>query len=88
LFYGAQKSQNVARNLEKVSQFAGRFVSLPFDDNSAEAYGRIRAQLEQKGMPIGPNDMMIAAIAVANDVVLVTHNTGEFGRIQTLRLED
>ena len=71
LFYGAQKSQHAARNLEKVLQFAGRFVSLPFDDNSAEAYGRIRAQLEQTGTPIGPNDLMIAAIAVANDVVLV-----------------
>jgi len=44
--------------------------------------------LERLGTPIGPNDLMIAAIAVANDVVLVTHNTREFGRVEGLRCED
>jgi tRNA(fMet)-specific endonuclease VapC len=88
LFYGALKSKNPARNLEKQRQFVERFVSLPFDDEAAEAYSQIRADLEQGGRPIGPNDLLIAAIAVANDVMLVTHNTGEFGRVQGLKLED
>jgi tRNA(fMet)-specific endonuclease VapC len=88
LFYGSLKSKNPERNLEKQRQFVERFVSLPFDDKAANAYSRIRARLEELGTPIGPNDLMIAAIAVANDVVLVTHNTREFGRIEGLKCED
>ena len=88
LLYGVHKSRNVARNLRKLAQFVDRFISLPFDDTAAEIYGRIRTRLEQAGAPIGPNDLMIAAIAVANDVVLVTHNTREFSRVEELEFED
>ena len=55
---------------------------------SAPTYGRIRAQLEQAGTPIGPNDMMIAAIALAHGLTLVTHNTREFERVAGLILTD
>ena len=48
----------------------------------------IKADLEKIGKPIGPNDLLIAAIAMANDVTLVTHNTGEFGRVTGLKIED
>jgi tRNA(fMet)-specific endonuclease VapC len=48
----------------------------------------IRAQLALAGTPIGPNDLLIAAIALANGSTLVTHNTGEFGRVNGLRIED
>jgi len=88
LFYGAIKSTNPARTLGKQQAFLSRFVSFPFDDQAAEAYGRIRAQLASRGTPIGPNDLMIAAIAVVNDLTLVTHNTREFGRVEDLRMED
>jgi tRNA(fMet)-specific endonuclease VapC len=63
-------------------------TNLPFDDFAAEIYGRIRAELEAAGMLIGPYDMMIAAIALANDLTLVTHNTREFGRVAGLKIED
>jgi tRNA(fMet)-specific endonuclease VapC len=88
LFYGALKSNNPHRNLEKQRQFVDRFASLPFDDEAAEAYSQIRARLEELGTPIGPNDLMIAAIAVTNNAVLVTHNTREFGRVEGLQYED
>ena len=88
LFYGAKKSKRPEENLTKQQKFLGRFVSLPFDDKAAEAYSRIRADLEKLGTPIGPNDLMIAAIAVANEITLVTHNTKEFSRIDDLRSED
>ena len=65
-----------------------QFDSLPFDDAAAEAYGRLRAELARRGMPIGPNDLMIAAIALAYGFTLVTHNTSEFSRVPGLRLED
>ena len=75
LLYGAMKSTNVERNLRRVRGFVNRFASLSFDDPAAEAYGRIRSQLERMGTPIGPKDLLIAAIALANRVSLVTHNT-------------
>ena len=61
--------------------------SLPFDDRCAEDYGAIRADLARQGNLIGPNDMMIAAIARSRDLTLVSHNLAEFGRTPGLRLE-
>jgi len=61
---------------------------LPFDDQSAIIYGQIRAGLAASGTPIGPNDLFISSIALANNLILVTHNTREFSRVEGLRLED
>ena len=47
-----------------------------------------RATLARKGTPIGPNDLLIASIALASDLTLVTHNTNEFSRVSDLKLED
>lgn len=88
LFHGARRSQRVAENLKLLQQFFQPFVSLPFDDPCAEQYGIIRTQLEREGRPIGPNDLMIAATALAHDLVLVTNNTGEFSRVAGLAIED
>lgn len=88
LFYGAMKSRRPAETLARQREFLQPFVSLPFDDRAAERYAGIRADLEKQGRPIGPNDLMIAAIAIANDLTLVTANTGEFSRIGELRCED
>ena len=63
-------------------------TSLPFNDQAAEAYGRIRARLGTQGTPIGPNDLIIAATAIAHNVTLITHNTREFSRVDSLRIED
>lgn len=88
MFYGAMKSRFPKQNLEKQRRFLNGFISFPFDDQAAEVYGRVRAQLEQAGTPIGPNDLLIAAIAIANQATLVSHNTREFGRIEQLQIED
>ena len=72
LIYGAMRSVNPAKTLAKQAPFLNQFASLPFDDRAAEVYGRIRAQLAAQGTLIGPNDLLIAAIAIANDAVLVT----------------
>ena len=58
------------------------------EDRAAEVYGRIRADLAARGTPIGANDLLIAAIALAHTLTLVTHNTGEFSRVARLLLED
>jgi len=88
LLYGARHSQRVAENLKLLAQFFGPFVSLPFNDRCAEQYGQIRAELAQAGTLIGPNDLLIAAIARVYELTLVTHNVEEFGRVNGLRLED
>ena len=88
LFYGAMKSNNPQKTLAHQYQFVNRFQSIPFDDNSAEVYSQIRSDLERRGTPIGPNDLLIASMAIANDLILVTHNTREFGRIRDLNIED
>ncbi|MCQ8104328.1 type II toxin-antitoxin system VapC family toxin [Methylomonas sp. SURF-2] len=85
---GAMKSQHPQASLHKVENFCAPFQSLPFDDKAAEYYGKIRSELSAIGKPIGANDFMIAAIALANDVTLITHNTREFSRVNGLLLED
>ena len=61
---------------------------LNFDTYAAEEYGKIRADLERKGTPIGPMDILIAAHAKAEDLILVTNNTREFERVEDLEVED
>ena len=88
LFYGSHRSRHPERSLQVQRQFLRPFLSLPFDDTAAAAYATIRADLAERGLPIGPNDLMIAAIAVAHELVLVTHNVREFDRIPALQIED
>ena len=88
LFYGAQRSQDPKRSLAVQRQFLQPYRSLPFDDAAAEFAGLLRAGLAAQGTPIGPHDIQIAAIALANTCTLVTHNLREFGRVPNLLLED
>lgn len=88
LLYGARNSQKVEANLQRLKQFFAPLNSLPFDDRCAEEYAQIRADLTRQGKLIGPNDLMIAAIARAHDAILVTNNTAEFQRVANLRLVD
>lgn len=88
LAYGARKSRHVAANLRLVDAFFEPFICLPFDDRAADVYGSIRADLEREGRPIGPNDLLIAATALAHSLTLVTHNTSEFNRVPGLSIAD
>ena len=88
LFYGAMKSRDRAGTLAKQQQLLRPYVSLPFDDAASLKYGTLRAELEASGNTIGGNDMMIAAIALAHDLTLVTHNSREFLRVTGLKVED
>jgi tRNA(fMet)-specific endonuclease VapC len=88
LHYGAHRSVRKTETLSQVQAFCRRFPSFTFDDQAAEEYGRIRAHLTAPGSVIGPNDLLIAAIALANDLTLVTNNTREFARVPGLKLED
>ncbi|MDY7003773.1 MAG: type II toxin-antitoxin system VapC family toxin [Cyanobacteriota bacterium] len=84
LFSGANKSNNPQRGIETQKKFFSQFVSLTFDDNAAEFYAEARSKLESLGTPIGSYDLQIAAIALANNLILVTHNVREFSRVEGL----
>lgn len=88
LFYGSAKSQTPQKSLEKQLRFLRAFATLPFNDEAAREFAAIRADLESRGLPIGAYDMIIAAIAIANNLIVVTHNTREFSRITGLQIED
>ncbi|MFZ4534961.1 type II toxin-antitoxin system VapC family toxin [Propionivibrio sp.] len=88
LYYGAFKSVRRESNLALLEVLFSGFGSFPFDGEAAYIFGDLRAELARKGTPIGPYDLQIAAIALANNCTLVTHNTNEFSRIAGLKLED
>jgi len=88
LLYGARHSQRVDSNLHRLKLFFAPMACLPFDDMAAEHYAMIRADLSVQGQLIGPTDLMIAAIARANELTLITHNIEEFRRVAGLKLED
>jgi tRNA(fMet)-specific endonuclease VapC len=88
MFYGAMRSHNPTRTLERQRSFLEQFASLPFGDEAAIVFGQIRARLASAGTPIGAYDLQIAAISLANNLTLVTHNTREFGRVAGLQIED
>ena len=86
LLVGAQKSANPERNRRLVESFICNFDIVPFGSQDAHVYARIRSDLEQSGRIIGPNDLLIAASALAHDGTLVTNNVREFKRVPDLRL--
>jgi tRNA(fMet)-specific endonuclease VapC len=88
LAFGAAKSSRREEAHAALTEFLLALEIASFDSDAAASYGRMRASLEKRGTPIGPLDTLIGAHAAALDVTLVTHNTREFSRIDTLRLED
>ena len=88
LEYGVSKSKNRDKNRSALINFASAFDIIDFNDEDAEVYGLIRANLEKKGLVIGPYDMQIAAQAISRDIILVTNNTKEFERIEKIKLEN
>jgi tRNA(fMet)-specific endonuclease VapC len=90
LIYGVERAapSYQANNRSRVEQLRRQFRSIPFDDLAAEQCGQVRAHLATLGTPIGPNDLMIASIALANRLIVVTNNTFEFSRVPGLVFED
>ena len=84
MFFDAYKSQHQARNLAALAEL--RFAVIEFDHEDARQAGEIRAVLAAAGTPIGPYDVLIAGQARARGLVLVTRNTGEFTRVNGLRV--
>jgi tRNA(fMet)-specific endonuclease VapC len=88
LMYGAENSAQRAAALELLRGLAQVLPVLDLPDTAAEAYGRIRAELERAGQMIGNNDLWIAAHARAAGLTLVTNNEREFRRVRGLKVEN
>ncbi len=88
LYYGAERSADPSANRAQVDAFLDPLPLAVFDRAAARAYGRVRADLAGSGRLIGPNDLCIAAIALATASTVVTHNVGEFSRVAGLLIED
>lgn len=87
LLFGARNGSRSAENLRRLDQFFAAFESFPFDDEAAEAYAVLQADLKRAGRPIGANDMLIAATAIAHRATLVTRDGDDFARVPGLRME-
>ena len=88
LLHGAKKSNNPVRALQRVKDFASRLEALDYGEKAAHHYGDIKAGLEQQGAVIGPNDLHIASHARSEGLTLITNNTGEFERVEGLRIDN
>lgn len=88
LMHGVEKSMSVERNRIAMSLFLSPITILQFDEHAAQEYGKIKAELEKKGTPIGPMDTLIAGHARSAGLILVTNNTREFSRVTGLTVED
>lgn len=88
LMHGIEKSQAVQKNRLALSMFLSPITIIDFDAYAAECYGRIRADLERNGTPVGVMDMLIAGHAQSMGLTVVTNNTKEFKRIKGLQVEN
>ena len=85
---GILKSTSPQKRIAQLAILKNQVSWVDFDEKSAKATAQIRVELERMGKPIGSYEVQIAGMAVANDLILVTHNTGDFGRVSSLKLED
>ena len=88
LRYGADHSAHRRANHARIDALIEEIETLDFDLRAAASYGRLRARLEARGTPIGPNDMLIAAHALSRGLTLVTDNTVEFRRVKGLKVDN
>jgi len=87
LRYGASKS-NSTKLAERIDLILSALEILPLEPPADRKYAVLRHHLTRQGTPIGPNDLLIAAHALASDLTVVTANVGEFSRVPGLKVEN
>ena len=86
LICGAEKSEQVEKNLATLDGFAARLEVLPFDKQASRQFGQVKAELELQGQKIGSYDTMIAGHARSKGLIVVTNNVREFKRVEGVRV--
>ncbi|MCW2783905.1 MAG: pirin [Marmoricola sp.] len=87
LTYGALRSGSPDKALDDVEAFLDTVVVLEIDQRAGRVAGAVRAELAERGTPIGPYDVLIAAQARAEGLILATGNVREFRRVKGLQVE-
>ena len=87
LEFGAHRSSRSVQSFASIRDFAASVQVADLDAEVARQYGRLRAYLRSIGQPIGPDDLWIAAHALARNVPLITHNLSEFQRVPELSVD-
>ena len=87
LFYGLEKKRS-EKLFSDMSAILGKLTIVDFNDSQSELYGKIRVEQEKTGVSPGDMDMLIAAAALSQDAILVSHNTRHFSKIKGLKVED
>jgi tRNA(fMet)-specific endonuclease VapC len=85
---GIQKSKSPKKFKGNLKEFTSAVSLVALGEEEARSAAKVRARLENKGLPIGPYEILISGCALANNLILVTHNVKEFSRIKDLKLED
>ena len=88
LMVGISKSAAPSKRTSQYEEFLSLITVLPFGPQEANKGAQIRVELQSHGRSIGPYDLLIAATAIVNQRILVSHNLREFSRIEGLRSED
>ncbi|MBE8365327.1 type II toxin-antitoxin system tRNA(fMet)-specific endonuclease VapC [Leptospira borgpetersenii] len=88
LLLGVFKSNDQKKNREIVLSFLDPFEIIGFNDIESEIYAEVRSGLEIQGIPIGPNDLLVASVVLSSNGILVTNNEKEFKRIPNLKIEN
>lgn len=88
LYFGAYNSEQIEKNLNAIEIVKQKLTLITFDTNAAQLFGKIKANLKQEGNIIMDADIMIASIALSNDLTLVTNNVKHFDRIRQLKIEN
>lgn len=88
LVFGAQKSQQIQKNLQTVETIKKIFPIENIDSDVMDVFGELKAQLQKTGKPVDDMDLLIGSTAIANDMALVTHNTKHFENMPGLKLVD
>lgn len=86
LLYGVAKSNRKKENSAKLKEFLMPFEIIPYTETMSDIYAEIRAKCTKSGSIVGPNDLLIAAIVIANNGTLATRNSKEFSRVDGLKL--
>jgi tRNA(fMet)-specific endonuclease VapC len=88
LYFGAYNSSRVIDNLKLTNELISEINILNFDPKSGEQFGKIKADMKNKGKMINDSDLFIAATAISNNLVLVTNNEKHFQRIEDLTIQN
>ena len=88
LYFGAYNSNKIEQNLRTAENFIQSITVLPLSNDTLKKFGQLKSQLRKAGTPIADFDLLIASVAIIENLILVTNNTRHYQRITGLNLDN